>query len=164
MYKFIHVYTILPITRLCCVDLSIYFSHKCMQVYYNNFLPHECLKSRFDLKSCSNIYKCVCVCVCVCLCACILQIETFDICQRTGRKLTITTPELHPVPVLSLWYHIGIDFVGPLNPASTQGRLYILTSTVSDYFSKDVHAIPTETKEACVVAGALFKLIMNVCS
>jgi len=37
-------------------------------------------------------------------------------------------PELHPVPVVSPWHHIGIDFVGPLTP-STQGHRYIATSS-----------------------------------
>ena len=98
----------------------------------------------------------------MCVCVCILQVETCDICQKTGRKITIAAPELHPVPVVSPWYHIAIDFVRPPNSASNQGGHYILT--LSDYFPKFVHAIPTEIKEACVVAGVLFKVIMNVCS
>lgn len=69
--------------------------------------------------------------------------------------MTVAAPELHPVPVVSPWYHIGIDFVGPL-PPSTQGSRYILT--VSDYFTKFVQAFPTETKHACGVVDALFKV------
>ena len=76
-------------------------------------------------------------------------------CQRTGRKISKAAPELHPVPVVSPWYHIGIDFVGPLTP-STQGRCYILT--ISDYFSKFVQAYAMESKHAPGVAGALFKV------
>ena len=34
-----------------------------------------------------------------------------------NRKMTTGAPELHPIPVKSLWYHIGIDFVGPISPA-----------------------------------------------
>ena len=50
--------------------------------------------------------------------------------------MEICTPELHPIPVVSTWYHIGIDFVGPLHHKSLQGSRYILT--ISDYFSKFV--------------------------
>ena len=39
--------------------------------------------------------------------------------QRMNKKMTSTTPELHPVPVKSPWYHIGIDFVGPITPTSS---------------------------------------------
>ena len=65
------------------------------------------------------------------------QVETCDACQKTGRKVSKAAPELHPVPVVSPWYHIGIDFIGPLTPAS-EGCSYILT--ISDYFSKFVQA------------------------
>ena len=78
----------------------------------------------------------------------IWQVRTCDVCQRSGRKLTKAAPELHPVPVVAPWHHIGIDFVGPLSPPSTQGSHYILT--ISDYFSKLVEAIPTVTKHATV--------------
>ena len=50
--------------------------------------------------------------------------------------------ELQTFPVVSPWYHIGSDTKKVTN--------YILA--ISDYFSKLVHANPTEeTKEACVV-------------
>ena len=64
-------------------------------------------------------------------------------------------PELHPVPVVSPWYHIGIDFISPITPAS-QGCSYILT--ISDYFSKFVQASAMESKHASGVAAALFKV------
>ena len=87
-----------------------------------------------------------------------LQIKTCDICQRTGRKVALDAPELNPVTVVSPWYQIGIDFIGPIYPASTQGNRYILT--VCDYFTKFVHATATETKLASRVADALFKVNM----
>ena len=47
--------------------------------------------------------------------------------NETGR------PELHPIPIQSLWYHLGMDFVGPTSPPSLTGNHYILT--LSDYFT-----------------------------
>ena len=70
--------------------------------------------------------------------------------------MTLAAPELNPVPVVSPWYQIGIDFVVPIYPTSIQGNRYILT--VSDYFTKFVHATATETKLACGVADPLFKV------
>ena len=64
-------------------------------------------------------------------------------------------PELHPVPVVSPWHHLGIDFIGPLTP-SAHGCRYILT--VSDYFTKFVQAFAMESKHATGVANALFKV------
>lgn len=79
-----------------------------------------------------------------------------DACQRTGRKPSKAAPELHPVPVVSPWYHIGIDFIGPISPPSHQGNSYILT--ISDYFTKFVEAVPLPNKLASGVAAALFKV------
>ena len=58
-----------------------------------------------------------------------------------NHKLTTGKPELHPIPVKSPWYQIGIDFVGPLCPEADDGSHYILT--ISDYFTKSVEVIPT---------------------
>ena len=64
--------------------------------------------------------------------------------------MNIVAPELHPVPVVSPWYHIGIDLIGPISPESQQGNRYILT--ISDYFTKFVDAITLPDKEAISVA------------
>ena len=85
-----------------------------------------------------------------------MQIAVCDVCQRTGRKISTAAPELHPVPVVSPWHHIGIDFIGPISPPSIQGSQYILT--VSDYFTKFVEAIPMQSKHAEGVASSLFKV------
>lgn len=77
-----------------------------------------------------------------------------------NKKMTSTTPELHPVPVKSPWYHIGIDFVGPITPTSSSGNRYILT--VSDYFTKWAEAVALPSKHAQGVAEALFKVIKIV--
>lgn len=80
-------------------------------------------------------------------------------CQKSNRKLSTVAPELHPIPVVSPWYHIGIDLIGPISPLSKQGNKYILT--ISDYFTKFVNAIALPDKEAISVAAALFKVIIN---
>ena len=77
-------------------------------------------------------------------------------CQRSGRKMTTSAPELHPVSVVSPWYHIGIDLIGPISPPSVQGNRYIFT--ISDYFTKFVVAIPLADKCASSIATALFKV------
>ena len=78
-----------------------------------------------------------------------------------NKKITSTMPELHPIPVKSTWYHIGIDFVGPITPPSCNGNRYILT--LSDYFSKWVEAVALPSKCAQGVAESLFKVrLVNV--
>eukprot|EP00731_Ephydatia_muelleri_P031113 Em0022g627a len=88
------------------------------------------------------------------------KIRTCDICQRMNRKLTCGVPELHPIPVKSPWYMIGIDFIGPISPPGEDGSQYILT--ISDYFTKWVEAIPTPDKTATTVANCLFKIFMRM--
>ena len=29
-------------------------------------------------------------------------------------QMTVATTELHPVPVNTIWYHVAIDFIGPI--------------------------------------------------
>ena len=84
------------------------------------------------------------------------KIRSCDACQRVNRKMVISTPQLHPIPVKAPWYHIGIDFIGPVNPTSSQGNRYILT--ISDYFSKFVEAVPLPSKNADGVSNVLFKV------
>eukprot|EP00731_Ephydatia_muelleri_P011145 Em0006g39a len=91
---------------------------------------------------------------------CTEMIRTCDICQRMNRKLTCGVPELHPIPVKSPWYMIGIDFIGPISPPGEDGSQYILT--ISDYFTKWVEAIPTPDKTATTVANCLFKIFMRM--
>ena len=68
--------------------------------------------------------------------------------------MSITTPELHPIPVKSPRYHLGIDFIGPVT-TSVKGNRFILT--VSDYCTKWVEAIALASKCTSATANALFK-------
>jgi hypothetical protein len=58
------------------------------------------------------------------------------------------------------WYHIGIDFVGPITPPSPSGNCYILT--ICDYCTKWAEAFATSNKSAPQTAQALFKLFMRM--
>ncbi|KAL5479604.1 hypothetical protein EMCRGX_G023150 [Ephydatia muelleri] len=89
-----------------------------------------------------------------------IMISTCDLCQRNSQKLSISTPELFPVPVHSPWHHVGIDFVGPISPKTTSGNSYILT--LCDYFTKWVEAVALPTKEASGIASSLFKIFMKM--
>jgi hypothetical protein len=58
---------------------------------------------------------------------------------------------LHPIPVHSPFYQIGIDFIGPL-PITTNGNRYIITAM--DYLTKWPEA--RLVKEATAKQAALF--------
>src|SRR5688572_22794709 len=68
-------------------------------------------------------------------------VESCDACQRRGRSKTNNL--LHPIPVHSPFYQIGIDFVGPL-PRTQRGKRYIIVAM--DYLTK--------WPEACAVSEA----------
>ena len=55
----------------------------------------------------------------------------------------------------SPWFHLGIDFIGPVSPPSSAGNRYVLT--VSDYFTKFAWAHALPTKEAVGVVAALWQ-------
>ena len=81
--------------------------------------------------------------------------------MSTEKSSNTATPALHPVPVKAPWYHVSIDFVGPIT-TSDSGNCYILTR--SDYCSKWVEDVPIPTKHASGVAPALFKVNIYVCN
>ena len=66
-------------------------------------------------------------------------------------KMTVDAPELHPIPVHSPWFHLGIGFVGPVTQ-SANGNHFILT--VSDYFTKRVEAVALPSKCASGIANS----------
>lgn len=84
----------------------------------------------------------------------IVVITTIDsIVFQVSTKWEKTINWLHPVSVVAPWYHIGIDFVGPISPKSLH---YILT--ISDYFTKFVEGIPLPNKFASSVAASVYKV------
>ena len=46
--------------------------------------------------------------------------------QRTNHVLKRPRAELHPIPVVKVWYRVGIDLVSPL-PETKNGNKYIIT-------------------------------------
>jgi len=72
-------------------------------------------------------------------------VESCDACQRRGRSRRNNL--LHPIPVHSPFYQIGIDFVGPL-PRTQRGKKYIIVAM--DYLTKwpEARAVPEATAEA----------------
>ena len=71
-------------------------------------------------------------------------VKNCDSCQRRGKPQTHQL--LHPIPVHSPFYQIGIDFVGPL-PKTSNGNKYIIVAM--DYLTKwpEAKAVPRATAE-----------------
>jgi hypothetical protein len=71
-------------------------------------------------------------------------IKTCDACQRRGKASD--NQRLHPIPVYTPFYQIGIDFVGPL-PQTNLGNKYIIVAM--DYLTKwpEARAVPRATAE-----------------
>ena len=44
-----------------------------------------------------------------------LQFASCEAFQKNSDKLVVTSTELHPVPVITTWYHVAIDFIGPIS-------------------------------------------------
>jgi Integrase zinc binding domain/Integrase core domain len=70
-------------------------------------------------------------------------VESCDTCQRRGRYKK--KEPLHPIPVGSPFYQIGIDYVGPLNE-TTKGNKYIIVAM--DYLTKWPEAKPVKEATA----------------
>jgi Integrase zinc binding domain/Integrase core domain len=72
-------------------------------------------------------------------------VKSCDSCQRRGRSKKNNI--LHPIPVHSPFYQIGIDFVGPL-PRTRRGKKYIIVAM--DYLTKwpEARAVSEATAES----------------
>ena len=66
--------------------------------------------------------------------------------------------ELHPIPIVRSWHHMGIDLF--IMPQSNQGSNYILT--VVDYFAKWPEATALPDKSARTVSSALCKIFLHM--
>lgn len=81
-------------------------------------------------------------------------IKSYDQYQKMDQFKKVTD-QLHPIPVVSPWYHVGIYLVK--TPVSKSGNNYL--QTVMDYFTKWSHVVPIPDKSARTVASDLF----NIC-
>ena len=88
----------------------------------------------------------------------IIQVKYCHVCQTRNKKLDQERPELHPIPIKAPWYHLGMDFIGPISPVSRSGNRYILT--ISDYFTRFGWAKALPTKEAKNVVQSLHEVSM----
>jgi hypothetical protein len=82
-------------------------------------------------------------------------VEAYDAYQRRGRSKK--NNELHPIPVHSPFYQIGIDIVGPL-PRTQRGKKYIVTAM--DYLTKWPEARALSEATAEKVADFIYEQII----
>ncbi|KAL2634169.1 hypothetical protein R1flu_005648 [Riccia fluitans] len=85
-------------------------------------------------------------------------VKACDPCQRTGRPTASTRRPLVPILPLAPFEKWGIDFVGPVAPASRRQKRYVLVAT--DYFTRMVEAEATRRDDATTVAAFLFERIV----
>ena len=78
-------------------------------------------------------------------------------CQTMG-PFKKSEEELHPIPIVRPWHHLGINLVKM--PQSNQGISYI--SKVVDYFAKWPEATALLDKSARTVSSASFKIFLHM--
>ena len=83
-----------------------------------------------------------------------------DPCQQTGRPTATSAMPLNPILAQAPFEKWGIDFVGPIAPASRNGqKRYILVAI--DYVTKWAEAVATKTDNASAVATFLYENIIT---
>jgi hypothetical protein len=83
-----------------------------------------------------------------------------DPCQRVGKPTPTTAMPLTPILAQVPFEKWGIDFVGPINPPSRNGRKrYILVAT--EYVTKWAEALATRNDDANTVAKFLYEYIIT---
>ena len=87
-------------------------------------------------------------------------VQCCDACQRIGRPTGSFAMPLVPILAQAPFEKWGIDFVGPIAPASRYGqKRYILVAT--DYVTKWAEAATTKTDNATIVATFLYENIIT---
>ncbi|KAL3699620.1 hypothetical protein R1sor_017642 [Riccia sorocarpa] len=85
-------------------------------------------------------------------------VKRCDPCQRTGRPTATTRWPLTSILPLAPFEKWGLDFVGPISPATQTKKRYILVAT--DYLTRMVEAEATRKDDAATVAKFLFEKII----
>ena len=87
-------------------------------------------------------------------------VQRCDACQRIGQSIGTSTMPLVPILAQAPFEKWGINFVGPIAPASKNGQKhYILVAT--DYVTKWAEAVATKTDNANTVATFLYENIIT---
>jgi len=81
-----------------------------------------------------------------------------DQCQRTGAPSFRDHWPLNPIIPIAPFEKWGVDFIGPIAPASANRKKYIILAT--DYATKWVEARATKNNDARTAASFLFTEIM----
>jgi transposase InsO family protein len=89
-----------------------------------------------------------------------IYVRKCDPCQRVGKPTPSKAMPLNPILAQIPFEKWGIDFVGPIKPASRNGqKRYILVAT--EYVTKWAEAMPTKTDDAKTVAKFLYENIIT---
>lgn len=84
------------------------------------------------------------------------QIDSCDVCHRSGKGLLKVRTELRQVAIKSkVWHLVGMDLIGALHP-STKKNIYILS--LIDYFTKWPEATALPSKDGKTVVRALLDI------
>ena len=86
-------------------------------------------------------------------------VRASDQCQRFIGKEQIKSFPLRPVTVNGPFQQWGLDFIGEINPSSSEQHKWILVAT--DYFTKWIEAIPTRNATHQVIMRFLYENIFN---
>ena len=84
-------------------------------------------------------------------------VKSCPACQTTTDFKTVSN-ELHPIAVVSPWYHIGMDLIKM--PTSKHGNKHILS--IDDYFTKWPEAVAIPDKNAETIASTLFDIFLRM--
>lgn len=87
-----------------------------------------------------------------------VHVKGCEKCQLFSGKPHLAALPLRPVVIDEPFKQWGVDFIGPINPHSSAGHMYILIAM--DYFTKWVEAIPTKKANSEVVYNFLKDYIL----
>ncbi len=80
------------------------------------------------------------------------------ICDRVRASFNALTPQLHPLPIMGLGYHLSLDFAGPL-PLTVWHNRYVLVMV--EHFSKWIELVPSLDKSSKGVVYAFLDRVFS---
>lgn len=87
-------------------------------------------------------------------------VKSCDICQAHKNPVGMPPGYLYNIPVSSIFEHVHLDIMGPIEPRTTRGNLHIITAT--DGFSKWAFAQPVQNIRTETVIKFLESQIFSI--
>ena len=86
-----------------------------------------------------------------------LHVRSCETCARVKASFVQRDVNVHPLPIMGMFYHWSVDLVGPI-PVSKYGNTYVMV--MIEHFSKWVGVVAMPSKESTETARVFWEFVL----